>query len=94
MMSTATLNTLERSAPALVQLVRGSIPGSGGGCAMNALSVYNQDFKVTDYPGSAAPPLARLVQLINDEAADAAGVLSAPDSDALGPMRAQRWAQR
>lgn len=83
MMSTATLNTLERSEPALVQLVRGSIPDSGGGCAMNALSVYNQDFKVTDYPGSTAPPLARLVQLINDEAADAAGVLSAADSDAV-----------
>ncbi|WP_132900677.1 hypothetical protein [Mycobacteroides abscessus] len=82
-MSTATLSTLETTAPAPVQLVRGSVPGGGGGCAMNALSVYNQDFKVTDYPGSAAPPLARLVQLVNDEAADPAGVLSEADSDAV-----------
>lgn len=83
MMSTATLDTREHTDPPPVQLVRGTVPGGGGGCAMNALSVYNQDFKVTDYPDSAAPPLARLVQLLNDEAADASGVLSEADSDAV-----------
>lgn len=71
------------SHPAPVRLVRGSVPKGGNGCAMNALSVHNQDFKVTDYPASAAPPLARLVQLVNDALADAGGVLSEADSDTV-----------
>lgn len=39
--------------------------GTGFGCAMNVVS-WEQGVRITDYPECAAPPLARMVQGIND----------------------------
>lgn len=64
-----------------LRLAKGSHkPGSGKGCAMNLVSYTNGDSKITDYPDCSAPPLARMVQIVNDAYAGADGYLSAQDS--------------
>jgi hypothetical protein len=60
-----------------LRLARGSHqPGSGKGCAMNAISYINGDAQVTDFPATSARPLASFVQLCNDSLAEADGYLS------------------
>ncbi|MDT5355954.1 MAG: hypothetical protein QOJ56_4486 [Mycobacterium sp.] len=41
-------------------------PGSGKGCAINAISYINGDEQITDFPATSARPLAPFVQLCND----------------------------
>jgi hypothetical protein len=55
-------------------------PGSGKGCAMNVISYIIGDTKITDYPKCSAPPLARLVQALNDSLASPDGFLSPENS--------------
>ncbi len=64
-----------------LRLARGSHqPGSGKGCAMNAISYINGDTQITDFPASSARPLASFVQLCNDLLAGPDGYLSPEDS--------------
>jgi hypothetical protein len=50
-----------------LRLAKGSHqPGSGDGCAMNAISYINGDTQITDFPTCSARPLAVLVQSCND----------------------------
>jgi hypothetical protein len=50
-----------------LRLTKGSSqPGSGSGCAMNAISYINGDAQITDFPACSAGPLAVLVQACND----------------------------
>jgi hypothetical protein len=66
-----------------LRLARGSHqPGSGKGCAMNAISYINGDPQVTDFPATSARPLASFVQLCNDTLAEPDGYLS-PDNALL-----------
>jgi hypothetical protein len=61
-----------------LRLAKGSHqPGSGKGCAMNAISYINGDTHITDFPDCSARPLAAFVQLCND-------LLAGPD-DYLSP---------
>jgi hypothetical protein len=63
-----------------LRLARGSHrPGSGKGCAMNAISYINGDEQITDFPATSARPLASFVQLCNDLLAGPDGYLS-PDN--------------
>lgn len=64
-----------------LRLARGSHqPGSGKGCAMNAISYINGDTQITDFPATSARPLASFVQLCNDQLAGPEGYLSPEDS--------------
>lgn len=64
-----------------LRLARGSHqPGSGKGCAMNAISYINGDEQITDFPATSARPLASFVQLCNDLLAGPDGYLSPEDS--------------
>jgi hypothetical protein len=64
-----------------LRLARGSHqPGSGKGCAMNAISYIEGDEQITDFPATSARPLASFVQLCNDLLAGADGYLSPEDS--------------
>lgn len=64
-----------------LRLARGSHqPGSGKGCAMNAISYINGDEHITDFPATSARPLASFVQLCNDLLAGPDGYLSPEDS--------------
>jgi hypothetical protein len=64
-----------------LRLARGSHqPGSGKGCAMNAISYVNGDEQITDFPTTSARPLASFVQLCNDLLAGPDGYLSPEDS--------------
>ncbi|MDT5350043.1 MAG: hypothetical protein QOH91_3330 [Mycobacterium sp.] len=64
-----------------LRLARGSHqPGSGKGCAMNAISYINGDTQITDFPATSARPLASFVQLCNDQLAGPDGYLSPEDS--------------
>jgi hypothetical protein len=64
-----------------LRLARGSHqPGSGKGCAMNAISYINGDAQITDFPATSARPLASFVQLCNDLLAGPDGYLSPEDS--------------
>src|SRR5271156_1588379 len=66
-----------------LRLAKGSHqPGSGKGCAMNAISYINGDAQVTDFPACSARPLAALVQSCNDLLAGPGGYLS-PDNSLL-----------
>ena len=50
-----------------LRLAKGSHqPGSGKGCAMNAISYIGGDTQITDFPATSARPLAAFVQLCND----------------------------
>jgi hypothetical protein len=63
-----------------LRLARGSHqPGSGKGCAMNAISYINGDAQITDFPATSARPLASFVQLCNDLLAGPDGFLSPED---------------
>jgi hypothetical protein len=58
-----------------LRLAKGSHrPGSGKGCAMNAISYINGDTQITDFPACSARPLAAFVQVCND-------LLAGPDDD-------------
>ncbi|OBI87632.1 hypothetical protein A9X00_23785 [Mycobacterium sp. 1245805.9] len=64
-----------------LRLARGSHrPGSGKGCAMNAISYINGDEQITDFPATSARPLASFVQACNDLLAGPDGYLSPDDS--------------
>jgi hypothetical protein len=64
-----------------LRMARGSHqPGSGKGCAMNAISYINGDEQITDFPATSARPLASFVQLCNDLLAGPDGYLSPDDS--------------
>jgi hypothetical protein len=64
-----------------LRLAKGSHrPGSGKGCAMNAISYINGDAQITDFPACAARPLAVLVQSCNDLLAGPDGYLSPENS--------------
>jgi hypothetical protein len=64
-----------------LRLARGSHqPGSGKGCAMNAISYINGDEQISDFPATSARPLASFVQLCNDLLAGPDGYLSPKDS--------------
>ena len=64
-----------------LRLARGSYqPGSGKGCAMNAISYINGDEQITDFPATSARPLASFVQLCNDLLGGPDGYLSPEDS--------------
>ena len=64
-----------------LRLARGSHqPGSGKGCAMNAISYIEGDELITDFPATSARPLASFVQLCNDMLAGPDGYLSPEDS--------------
>jgi hypothetical protein len=64
-----------------LRLARGSHqPGSGKGCAMNAISYIKGDTQITDFPATSARPLASFVQLCNDQLAGPDGYLSPEDS--------------
>ena len=54
-----------------------------GGCGMNVVSVYSGEVKITDYPSCAAPPLSRLVQILNDDYADEDGLLAPTESNVV-----------
>ncbi len=71
-----------------LRLARGSHqPGSGKGCAMNAISYINGDEQITDFPATSARPLASFMQLCNDLLAGPDGYLSPEDSlVAAGPL--------
>src|SRR5271163_2861504 len=50
-----------------LRLAKGSHqPGSGKGCAMNAISYINGDAQTADFPACSARPLAALVQSCGD----------------------------
>ncbi|HWF71665.1 MAG TPA: hypothetical protein VG187_19265 [Mycobacterium sp.] len=67
-----------------LRLARGSHqPGSGKGCAMNAISYTNGDQRITDFPNCSARALAILVQACNDLLAAPGGYLS-PEHSVLG----------
>jgi hypothetical protein len=67
--------TLDRIAQPL-RLAKGSHqPGSGKGCAMNAISYIGGDTQITDFPATSARPLAAFVQLCNDLLAGPGGYL-------------------
>jgi hypothetical protein len=64
-----------------LRLAQGSHqPGSGKGCAMNAISYINGDTRITDFPTRSARPLAILVQSCNDLLAGPGGYLSPENS--------------
>lgn len=64
-----------------LRLAKGSHqPGSGKGCAMNVISYINGDTHITDFPATAARPLAAFVQLCNDLLAGPDGYLSSESS--------------
>jgi hypothetical protein len=64
-----------------LRLAKGSHqPGSGKGCAMNALSYISGDSEITDFPACSARPLAAFVQWCNDVLAGPDGYLSPEDS--------------
>jgi hypothetical protein len=64
-----------------LRLAQGSHqPGSGKGCAMNAISYINGDTAITDFPTCSARPLAILVQSCNDLLAGPGGYLSPENS--------------
>jgi len=64
-----------------LRLAKGSHqPGSGTGCAMNAISYINGDEQITDFPATSARPLASFVQLCNDLLAGPDGYLSPENS--------------
>jgi hypothetical protein len=64
-----------------LRLAKGSHqPGSGKGCAMNAISYINGDAQITDFPLCSARPLAALVQASNDLLAGPGGYLSPENS--------------
>jgi hypothetical protein len=64
-----------------LRLARGSHqPGSGNGCAMNAISYINGDEQITDFPATSARPLAAFVQTCNDLLAGPDGFLSPENS--------------
>jgi hypothetical protein len=72
--------TLDRITHPL-RLAKGSHqPGSGKGCAMNAISYINGDPEITDFPACSARPLAAFVQLCNDLLAGPDGYLSPENS--------------
>ena len=67
-----------------LRLARGSHqPGSGKGCAMNAISYINGDEQITDFPATSARPLASFVQLCND-------LLAGPDGYLLNQSTANK----
>ncbi len=93
-MSTMTLETIERqqrsdgdepvTAAEAPQLRKGTYrPDVGGGCGMNVVAVYSGEVKITDYPACAAPPLSRLVQILNDDYADQDGLLTPNESNVV-----------
>jgi hypothetical protein len=64
-----------------LRLARGSHqPGSGKGCAMNAISYISGDPEITDFPTCSARPLAAFVQSCNDLLAGPDGYLSPENS--------------
>jgi hypothetical protein len=64
-----------------LRLAKGSHqPGSGTGCAMNAISYIGGDTQITDFPTTSARPLAAFVQLCNDLLAGTDGYLSPENS--------------
>jgi hypothetical protein len=64
-----------------LRLARGSHqPGSGKGCAMNAISYISGDPEITDFPERSARPLAAFVQSCNDLLAGPDGYLSPENS--------------
>ena len=64
-----------------LRLAKGSHqPGSGKGCAMNAISYIGGDKQITDFPATSARPLAAFVQLCNDLLAGPDGYLSPENS--------------
>ena len=64
-----------------LRLAKGSHqPGSGKGCAMNAISYIGGDTQITDFPATSARPLAAFVQLCNDLLAGHDGYLSPENS--------------
>jgi hypothetical protein len=64
-----------------LRLAKGSHqPGSGKGCAMNAISYISGDTHITDFPATSARPLAALVELCNDLLAGPDGYLSSENS--------------
>jgi hypothetical protein len=67
--------------PQPLRLAKGSHqPGSGRGCAMNAISYIGGDPLITDFPATSARPLAAFVQLCNDLLAGPDGYLSPENS--------------
>jgi hypothetical protein len=64
-----------------LRLAKGSHqPGSGKGCAMNAISYISGDPEITDFPACTARPLAAFVQSCNDLLAGPDGYLSPENS--------------
>src|ERR1700727_1926325 len=64
-----------------LRLAKGSHqPGSGKGCAMNAISYIGGDTQIADFPATTARPLAAFVQLCNDQLAEPDGYLSPENS--------------
>ena len=64
-----------------LRLAKGSHrPGSHTGCAMNVICYTQGDRHITDYPATAARPLAAFVQLCNDLLAGPDRYLSPEDS--------------
>ena len=64
-----------------LRLAKGSHqPGSGKGCAMNAISYITGDAQITDFPACSARMLAVLVQACNDLLAGPDGYLSPENS--------------
>lgn len=64
-----------------LRLAKGSHqPGSGKGCAMNAISYISGDSEITDFPACSARPLAAFVQSCNDLLAGPDGYLSPENS--------------
>ena len=64
-----------------LRLAKGSHqPGSGKGCAMNAISYINGDTRITDFPPCSARPLALMVQACNDVLAGPDGYLTPENS--------------
>lgn len=93
-MSTMTLETIEcqqrtdgdepANAAEPPQLRKGTYRSDGGGgCGMNVVAVYSGEAKITDYPACAAPPLSRLVQILNDDYADQDGLLAPNESNVV-----------
>src|SRR5258708_32810493 len=75
---------LDRIAQPL-RLAKGSHrPGSGKGCAMNAISYIGGDTQITDFPATSARPLAAFFQRCNDLLAGPDGYLS-PENSFLAP---------
>jgi hypothetical protein len=64
-----------------LRLAKGSHqPGSGKGCAMNAISYMHGEPRITDFPDCSARPLAAFVQVCNDLLAGPDGYLSPENS--------------